>query len=98
MYSLSGAAWRPDRSREGTLTAPLAFEVAIFGEDRNPKGIYDPDQQQFVWEGDGEVSLGWPLCTSTCDPAGCSCYTTSTACYYRVSCGLGECGYRCDYG
>jgi hypothetical protein len=80
------------------MTAPLAFQVAVNTALPEVIGTYDPDQQQFVWEGDNEVTLGYPLCSYTCASNRCGCSTTSTACNYSYTCGLGQCGYRCDYG
>ena len=80
------------------MATTLAFQVAVHTTLPDTLGTYDPDQQQFVWEGDGDTTLGWPLCSYTCGSSRCGCYTNSTACYYTYTCGLGQCGYVCDYG
>jgi hypothetical protein len=80
------------------MAKPLAFEVAVCGNDPAPIGFYDSDLQQFVWEADGEVSLGSPLCTTSPTSEKCKCSATSTACSYGASCPLGQSGYVCDYG
>ena len=82
------------------MATTLAFQLAVNTSLPDTVGAYDPEQQQFVWEGDNETTLGWPLCTYACwsNSDRCGCYTTSTACYYTYTCGLGQCGYVCDYG
>jgi hypothetical protein len=82
------------------MSTPLAFHLAVDTEVPDPLGAYDPDQQQFIWEGDNEVALavtGYPLCSYPHGGTRCGCYTTSTACYYRYTCSAGEQGYYCDY-
>lgn len=80
------------------MASTLAFQVAVNTGLPETLGTYDPDQQLFIWEGDNETTLGWPLCTYTCASSQCVCSTTSTQCYFQVQCPTGVCGYRCDYG
>lgn len=60
---------------------------------------YDPQRQQLVWQGNGEASLGWPLCTGGSYWGHNPCHTTSTACYGTNCDTSGYLGcYSCDYG
>ena len=82
------------------MSTPLAFHLAVDTKVPEELGSYDPDTQQFVWEGDNEAALATPLCSYPYGSgfgARCGCYTTSTACYYRYECSVGQQGYRCDY-
>ena len=79
------------------MTTPLAFQLASDTKIPQGLGAYDPDTQQFVWESDDEATLGYPLCSYPSGSQHCGCYTTSTSCYYRYTCSIGEEGYYCDY-
>jgi hypothetical protein len=82
----------------------FAFTVAAVAEvDPEPGelGFYDPDTQQFVWAGDGEVSLGAALCSTwgtgwhTCRSTGTSCtFSGGKDCFSSFN----LCYNRCDYG
>jgi hypothetical protein len=80
----------------------FAFTVAVDepAPDAGELGFYDPDAQQFVWAGDGDVSLGSALCSrsivgwDTCHSSGTSC----TFGHVRCQNSFGLCYVRCDYG
>jgi hypothetical protein len=79
----------------------FAFTVAVLEPEPAELGFYDPDTQQFVWAGDGEVTLGSALCTR--GPAGKNkCQSTGTACNMSggrcESPGFPNCFIRCDFG
>lgn len=84
------------------MTQPFAFNVAIVEKESGVLGTYDSEKQQFVWVGDGEASLGNPLCSVNSGGYGYSdCTTTSTQCYFGgIKCTPLDCnrGYTCDYG
>jgi hypothetical protein len=82
------------------MTQVFAFDVAVT-EDAGVDllGHYDPDLQQFVWAGDGEVSLGAAVCTRTSSGTRYHvCSGGGTACRLIDPCTAGSPCYRCDYG
>jgi hypothetical protein len=82
------------------MTQLFAFDVAVtetVGDDA--LGYYDPESQQFVWAGDGEVTLGAALCTKvTSGTRHSACRSTGSSCVYDGGCPTGFTCYRCDYG
>jgi len=80
----------------------FAFAVAEVAPESEPGdlGRYDPDTQQFVWAGTGEVTLGSALCTfgpygrTSCKSTGTSCNITGVKCDSVFN----LCFIRCDYG
>ena len=82
------------------MSALFAFDVAApLVEAPASVAGYDPDRQQLVWEGDGDESLGWPVCTAGRYSGYNPCRTTSTACYGTRCSTTSYAGcYACDYG
>jgi hypothetical protein len=82
------------------MSAVFAFDVAApLEEAPAATAEYDPARQLLVWEGDGDASLGSPVCTGGRYSGRNPCRTTSTACY-GTSCSTSSypgC-YACDYG
>ena len=81
------------------MTELFAFNVAVLEPETETLGWYDEDQQQFIWAGDGEVSLGDALCTRGRSPYA-TCYSTGTSCVMGGHCTstANNCYARCDYG
>jgi hypothetical protein len=79
----------------------FAFDVAVLEPEMEALGHYDPELQQFVWAGDGEVTLGDAVCThsqfgyTTCHSTGTSCVIGGTSC---SSAPFAYCYRVCDYG
>jgi hypothetical protein len=90
--------------QEDAVTAPFAFAVAIEEKGEEVSGYYDADQQQFIWEGEADTTLGTPVCTRTlisnpyyyhnCYVPGQTSCTLSSPCIITLGCP----GYKCDYG
>lgn len=80
------------------MTDIFAFDVAVIEPETEVLGHYDPEQQQFVWAGDGDVGLS-ALCSRTAS-GWYNCSSTGTACNFSrpncVDADLLFC-YRCDF-
>jgi hypothetical protein len=79
----------------------FAFDVAVLEPEMEALGHYDSELQQFVWAGDGEVTLGDALCTHS-QFGYVTCYSTGTSCVFGGgSCSTAPFAYCwrvCDYG
>lgn len=81
----------------------FAFDVAVLEPEPETEeiGHYDPELQQFVWAGDGEVTLGAALCSrgqygyTTCRSTGTSCVMGGGSCSTAP---FAYCYLTCDYG
>lgn len=80
----------------------FAFDVAVTEPETDSSlGYYDPERQQFVWEGTGEVILGSAVCTRvtvgyhSCTGGGTTCRLYAGRCL--ADGGIPVC-YTCDYG
>jgi len=81
----------------------FAFAVALPSSEaeQDDLGFYDPDTQQFVWAGGGEIELGSALCTHGpagwhhCTSSGSTCQKTGKKDCYNP---FNLCYAACDYG
>lgn len=79
----------------------FAFDVAVLEPETEALGHYDPELQEFVWAGDGEVTLGAAVCTKgqygyiSCRSTGTSCVMSGGSCSTAP---FSYCYFSCDYG